>query len=77
MTDYQKWEAFSSQYDSDGDEKNLNLQVPLEHVSDSHLVSGKVDPKDITMSCGKPMTREEFERYCSTRGIQPKIMKQN
>jgi hypothetical protein len=74
-TDYKKWQEFSDKYDSDGDEKEMKLQVPLEHVSPEHLASGKVDPKDITMSCGTPMDRAAFEEYCARRGIKPKTVK--
>lgn len=72
-TDYSKWESFAAKYDSDGDEMDLTMKVPVDHVSAEHLAS-KVRPEDITMACGKPMTRAEFEEYCSKRGIKPKVM---
>ena len=75
-TDYAKWEKFASGYDSDGDEMEMSLKVPIDSVSDNHLAQ-QVRPEDITMACGKPMTRSEFEAYCSQRGIKPKVMPTN
>jgi hypothetical protein len=71
--DYSNWENWCNLYDSDGDELDLNLKIPLDDVSTQFLE--KSDLKNISAECGKPMTQVEFDNYMKTRDNNPTILK--
>lgn len=58
---YKKWDQVLKTYDSDGEQKPLD--VP------------KIDPKDISCHMGKPMTEEEF-RNRTKDGARPFVVRQ-
>lgn len=72
-TDYKKWDKWSTQYDSDGSDVEMNLSIPLDDVSDNHLKTIEKNPSkhNITAECGKPMTETEFKAYMKNRQPNP------
>ena len=72
LDNYCKWDTWSDEYDSDGDEMEMNLKVPLDDVSAEYLKS--IDFNDVSAECGKPMTQEEFDAYRHTRDTAPTIL---
>lgn len=69
-TDYKQWDRWASGYDSEGED--TTLKIPLTAVSDDYLKN--IDFSNVTAECGKPMTEEEFKKYCSTRSKNETIL---
>jgi len=63
MSDYTKWHNWSKDYDSDGENVDLNIKIPLKDVNPAYLNSGSVDLSQVTAECGRPMTQAEFDLY--------------
>jgi hypothetical protein len=72
--DYSKWEKWSTKYDTDGEEVDLNLKIPLKDVSQEYLNSGQVDLSQVTAECGLPMSQAEFDAYRAKNASQTPIV---
>ena len=69
-TNYNHWNKWAEGYDSDGEQ--TSVKIPLSAVSDDYL--RQIDFSNVTAECGKPMTEDEFKKYCSTRGTNETLL---
>jgi hypothetical protein len=76
MSDYEKWQNWSKEYDSDGENVDLNIKIPLEHVNPAYLADS-VDLSQVTAECGRPMTQAEFDLYRARAPTKCEILNAN